>query len=459
MGSLTGSMLLATNALEVEESALDATTNNIANANTPGYTREVPVFTEATPVVEGNITYGQGVSLESIQSVRDELLQLRIYSETSQQSSSQTQLNSLQQVQNLFSSSTSGIGADITNFFNSLNSLSTDPSDPSQRQSVLTAAIDLASDFQSTSSELTSIQQNLNLSVSQGVSQVNSLTSQIAQLNAQVASMQQLNQDPGAIEDQRDQLIGQLSQLANIQVTQTEDGVTITTSDGSPLVVGGQSFNLQTSPDSNGMQQIYAGTQNITGSFTGGQLGGALNVRDQVLPGLLSSLNSLASGIATNINAAQAKGFDLNGNAGQALFNASTSGAGAAANFSVAITDGSLIAASSDGTAGSNGNIVNLLGVQNQDLASGETPLDSYSNMVFTAGNTTAQAQSAVNATQLTLNQLNDQMGSETGVSIDEETTNLIGFQHAFEAAARVITTIDELGQTVLSMGTPAAIT
>jgi flagellar hook-associated protein 1 len=455
MPGLTSSMLIATQALLAQESALNTTSNNIANASTPGYTREVPVLEAVAPEVEGGVAYGQGVTLESVQSVRDELLQLRIYSETSQQSGAQAQLNNLQQVQNLFGSTSSGIGSDITNFFNSLNSLSTDPTDLSQRQAVLTAAGNLAGDFQSTSSQLTSIQQNLNLSVAQSVSQINTLTSQIAQLNGQVAAMQQLNQEPGAIEDQRDVLIGQLAQVANISVTQSQQGgVTITTSDGSALVVGGQSFNLQASPDSNGTEQIYAAGSNITSSFTGGQLGGEINVRDQVIPGVLSSLDALASGLAANVNAAQQQGYDLNGDAGQNLFNPVT-GPGAAANLTVAISDPSLIAASSDGSAGSNGNIANLLAVQNQTLASGQTPLDAYSNIVFNVGNVTSQAQSASSATQLSLTQLTDQMGAETGVSIDQETMNLISFQHAFQAAARVITTIDELSQTVLSMGSP----
>jgi len=455
VSGLTSSMLLATHALLAQEGALNATTNNIANFNTPGYTREVPNLEEASPSIESGITYGEGVNLQGITSVRDQLLQLRIYSETSQQSGAQTQLNSLQQTQNLFSDSAQGLGADLTAFFNSLNSLSTDPTNLSQRQSVLTAANNLAGDFQSASQQLTGIQQNLNLNVSQAVSQINSLTSQIATLNAQVASLQQLGQDPGAIEDQRDVLIGQLAQIANISVIQTDQGVTITASDGTALVVAGQNFALQSSPDSSGNQQVYAADgENITSSLQGGQLGGFLAVRDQFLPGLFSSLDDLASGLADNFNAAQQQGFDLNGNAGQDFFS-TTGGSGAAASFSVAITDPSLIAASSDGSPGSNGNLVALQAVQNQALPSGKTPVQAYSNLVFQVGSATSQAQSAQSAASLSLSQLNDQRGAVSGVSIDEETTNLISFQHAFAAAARIITTVDELTQTVLAMGSP----
>jgi flagellar hook-associated protein 1 len=455
MSSLTGSMLMAVHSLLAQQGALDTTTNNIANANTPGYSREVANFNEATPVIEGSLVYGQGVNLQSISSVRDRLLEISLDQATQQQSEGEAQLNALQQVQNLFTSTSSGIGTDLTAFFNSLNQLSTDPTSIPDRQSVLTAANNLASDFHSTASQLAGVQNNLNLSVTQSVNQINQLTSQIAQLNTQVASLQRLGEDPGAIEDQRNEPERQLSQVAGISITQTADGDTITTGNGTALVVAGKSFNLQASPDSSGNQQVLdANGQNISADIQGGQLGGVLQVRDQFLPTVFSALDDLAGGLAANFNTAHEAGFDLSGNPGQQFFNG-TPGAGAAANFSVAITDPSLIAASSDGSPGSDGNLAALQAVQNQALPSGQKPLDSYANLTFAVGNATSQAQANTQAAQLSLSQLTDQRQSISGVSIDEETTNLIRYQHAFAAAARVITTIDELTQTVLAMGSP----
>jgi len=255
--------------------------------------------------------------------------------------------------------------------------------------------------------------------------------------------------------DQENQLIDQLSQLTDVSVIQTEAGQTITTASGTALVVGNQSFALQVTPDSTGMNQVYSQGQNITASFQGGQLAGDLQVRDQVIPNLLSQLDNLASQFSTSINSAQAAGFDLNGNAGQPLFS-DTTGAGAAANLTVAITDPNLIAASSDGTQGSNGNIANLLAVQTQALPSGANPIDTYSSLVSQTGNLTAQAQANVNASTSSLTQLQDQRGALSGVSIDEETTNLMNFQRSYEAAARVVSTVDQLTQAVLQMGASA---
>ena len=452
MGSLSSSMWIAAEALGADQGALDATSNNIANQYTPGYSREIPVLTEATPTVEGNITYGNGVVLEQIQSVRDQVLQIQISDQNQQQGSAQAQYSALQQVQSLFSDPTTGIGADTTTFFNSISQLSTSPASIPDRQAVLTAAQTVASDFNSTEQSLDSIQSGLNQSVTQTVTQINTLTQQIAQLNVQVGQLQQLGQDPGTLGDQETQLIQQLSQLTTVNQIQTENGLTLTTGNGTPLVVGNQSFALQTTNGPSGMTDVSSQGQDITSSLQGGQLGGDLQVRDTVIPGLLSQIDTLASQFATSINVAQASGYDLNGNAGQPIFS-DTAGAGAASNLTVTMTDPSLIAASSDGTQGSNGNVANLLAVQTQALPSGETPVNAYANLVSQTGNLTSQAYAELTASTASLNQLNDQLGAVSGVNLDEETTNLLNYQRAYEAAARVITTVDELTQSVLDMG------
>ncbi|HXZ40884.1 MAG TPA: flagellar hook-associated protein FlgK [Terriglobales bacterium] len=451
MGSLDSALSIAAQALDVDQGALDVTTNNIANANTPGYSREVVDLSEQTPVEIGNITYGTGVNLQQIQSVRDQVLSLLIAEQTTQQGGAQTQLNALQQVQALFSDPTQGIGADLSAFFNSVSQLSTDPSDGAQRAAVITAAQNLATSFNQTAQSLTSNQASLNQSVSATVDQINGLTQQIAQINGQVGQMQQLGQDPGALLDQENQLINQLSTLTNVSETQTQEGLTLTTGNGTALVVGNQSYALQVGTGTDGMQDVFSQGQDITSTIQGGTLGGTIQVRDQDIPALMTQLNTLASQFATSINSAQAQGFDLNGNQGQALFTFNASGA--AASLSVATTDPNAIAASSDGTPGSNGNIANLMAVETQALPSGETPTDSYASLVAQSGNLAAQAQAEVTASTTSLNQLNDQLGAISGVSINEETTNLLNYQNAFSAAAQVVTTVNQMTQTVLDMG------
>jgi flagellar hook-associated protein 1 FlgK len=454
MGTLNAALWIAAHALDVDQGALNVTSNNIANASTPGYSREVVNLTEQTPIQSGNLTFGTGVDLKNIQSVRDQILTILIAQQSTQQSGAQTQLNAMQQVQGLFSDPTSGIGASLTAFFNSINQLSTNPTDTAQRQAVITAAQNLVGSFNQTAQTLSQVQSSLNQSVANSVDQINGLTQQIAKLNAKVGQMQQLGQDPGSFLDQENQLINQLSQLTNITEIKTEHGLTLTTGDGTALVVGNQSFDLSVGNGLNGMQDVFAQGQDITSTIHGGSLGGTIQVRDQDIPAILSQLNTLAGDFATSFNAAQAMGFDLNGNPGQALFsfNAGTE----AASISLVTTDPDAIAASSDGAPGSNGNIVNLLAVQSQPLASGQTPTDTYANIVSQAGNMASQAQADLTASTASLNQLNDRLGSISGVSINEETANLLVYQNAFTAAARVFTTIDQLTQTLLSMGSGA---
>jgi len=364
-------------------------------------------------------------------------------------------VSAMQQAQVQFTSSSSDIGSQISNFFSSLSQLSTDPTNLSLRQGVLTAAGNLATVFNNTSDSLTQQQTNTDLSVSQDVQQVNTLTGQIATLNTQISQLQGVGQDASAFVDQRDVLIGQLSGLIDVSTIQSDNGLTLTTSNGSPLVVGGQSFALSTQTNASGLQDVYSQGVDITAKLTSGQLGGSIEVRDQKIPALVSSLDTLAAGLANALNTANKTGFDLNGNPGGNLFvPPPVSGKGAAANLAVQITDPALIAASSDGSAGSNGNVAVLSAVQNQAVAGGQTPTDYYSSIVFSVGNDVSNGSAELTSSQLVLNQLQDQRGSISGVNLNEEAANMVQYQRAYDAAANVVTTINDMLFTVINMST-----
>jgi flagellar hook-associated protein 1 FlgK len=455
MGSLNASLAVAVGALSAEQGALDATSNNVANASTPGYSRQVPVFTENAPVILGPLTFGNGVSLQQLQSIRDPILQIRIAQETGDQGGLGSFLTSMQQVQVFFNdTSGSDIGSQISNFFRSINQLSADPTNLSLRQGMLTAAGNLASSFNTTANNLSQQRSNLDLDVTQAVQQVNNLTGQIAKLNGQISDLQNIGADASTFLDQRDQLIDQLSGLIDVAQIQSDDGLTLTTSNGTALVAGRQSFSLTVQPDSSGVQRILAQGNDITGTLSSGQLGALIQVRDQKIPALLSNLDSLASGLSTAINTANQAGFDLNGNPGVNIFSTPpASEAGAAAAMSVVMTDPSLVAASSDGSAGSNGNIAALAAVNDQPIANGQTPTDFYSNIVFGVGSDVANATADQNASQLILQQLQDQRGSVSGVSLDEEASHLILYQQAYDAAARVVTAINQMMEEAVNLG------
>jgi len=457
MSSLSTALSLAIGALQSEQGALDVTTNNVANVDTPGYAREVPNLVENPPVVVGPLTYGSGVSLQSIQSLRDPILQARIAQETQAQGQLNSFVAAMQQAQTLFTSSTGDIGTAMSNFFTSVDQLSTNPSDLSLRQGVLTAAGDMANTFNTTANNLIQQQNNLNLNVVEDVQQVNTLTTQIAQLNAQITNLTNIHHDASAFVDQRDVLIGQLSNLIDVQQIQSDNTLTLTASNGTALVTGSQSFTLTTQPNASGQQQIFAQGTNITGDLTSGSLEGTLQARDQAIPGLLTQLDTLAAGLANGLNAAQANGYDLSGNPGGNLFVAPrASGQGAAAGLAVAITDPSLIAASSDGSADSNGNLAAFSAVANQPLAELATPnLNQQDSPIGTLNLNdvlTVGAQISVSSGGTTFTYTN---GPTSGINLNEVTgTNAV--TAATPLAAGDVITATRGGQTTIYTATAA---
>jgi flagellar hook-associated protein 1 len=458
MSSISSVLSTAVQSLLAETGALQVTSNNIANANTPGYSRQVPVFQEAAPTNDGNLSVGNGVVLEGYQSVRDELVSNQIQQETQSQSSANAQMNTLQQIEPTFTTSTQDIGTQMSALFTSLSSLSTNPVNSAERQGVLAAGSNLVTAFNSASDVLTTQQSALNNPVGQDVSQINQLTQQIAALNPQIAELTATGQNGGSLQDQQNQLVLKLSALTNVSTTQTAQGETLTTGNGTPLVMGAQGFALHTATGSDGMQHVLdQNGADVTASLSSGDLGGTIHMRDKTIPGLLGQLDTLANQFGTAFNAAQATGFDQNGVAGGNFFTLPATVAGSAGAISMAITNPTKIAASSDGSAGSNGNVANLSAVQTNVLSAGSTPGEAYASLVYQVGSLTANATAESTATTASLLQLNDQLSSVSGVSIDEEATNLITFQTAYQAAARVISTMQAMFSVTLTMGTAAA--
>jgi flagellar hook-associated protein 1 FlgK len=458
MSSLFGSLSIAVRSLLAQEGALDVVSNNISNVNTTGYCRQLPILTEAPPLDTGQISIGNGVEFDGVQSVRDNILELRIDQETQQQNQLQSYVNSMNQVQSLFNETQgAGLSDAINKFFNGFQTLSDNPTDGPSRQAVISAGQNLASEFQQTGQQLSSIQQGVDQEVTQTVAEINSDTTQLASLNQQIASLEGNSEQAGMLEDQQYSVLNSLSKLANVAVTDSGDGsLTITTTDGVPLVAGTQSFALTTAADpSTGFQHIFSQGSDVTSRFTGGQLAGLLEARDQSIPSAISNLDNLAAGIISAVNTQSQKGYDLNGTKGGNFFQpvvqpSPGSNAGAAENMAVAITDPSLVAASSDGTQGDNANALALANIQNQSIVNGETATDFYSNLVSTVGNDVSSATDEQESVSLVLKQLQNQRSDTSGVSLDEEASNLILYQRAYEAAAEVVSAINSITNDVL---------
>lgn len=455
MPSLNASLATALSGLISEQGAIATTTNNVANVNTPGYSRQQAILVSSDPVVLDPLTFGTGVTLQSVESIRDPILESQIQQQTQSQGQFSAQSAALQQTQVNFTTTPGDIGTAISDFFDSVNQLSTNPSDLSLRQGVLTAADNLATSFNNTAHNLTAQQTSLDLTVVNQVGQINQFTKQIAALNQQIGNLQNAGESAGSLVDERTQAIDQISALVDVNVIPSDNSLTLTTANGAPLVAGNQSYQLQAQATPSGLHDVYSQGADITSQITSGQLGGTLQVRDQQIPSIQTQLDTLAGTLATSVNSVQAGGFDLNGNPGTNLFNPPPAGnVGAGASLSVAITDPALIAASSDGSVGSNGNAEKMYALSTSAIVNGQTPTDYYSGVVFNVGNEVANASAEQGASASILQQLNDQRASISGVSLNEEAANLVQYQDAYSASAQVITTINDMMYTVIQMST-----
>jgi flagellar hook-associated protein 1 FlgK len=462
MGSLTGICNIALSGLAVDKAALSVTSNNISNVNTTGYTRETVDLSESNPVNIGQISYGTGVTLDGIHSIRDNILESRVNDENGQQSQSQSYLNVMTQVEAMYNdASGTGLQTVLSNFYNSLSSLADNPTSTSLRESVITSAQNLATAFNQDASTLSTIGDSTNQQISTDLSQVNSLTSQIAGLNTQIGEATATDaaadsDTAGTLEDQRSALLKQLSGYVGVQVNQNSNGmVTVCTANGSVLVAGNQNYDLQGETDpTSGNLQVYAANTNITTSLSGGEISGLIQARDQGIANVQSQLDALAAGISNSVNTQSESGYDMSGNPGVGLFTTPPVGnTGAAATMAVNITQPSQVAAASTAAAGDGSNALAMANLQSAAMANGQNPIDTYSDLVSSVGNAVSEATTQNTAQGLVLTQLQQQQSSESGVSLDEEAVNLIQYQQAYEASARVISTVSTLINTVMQMG------
>lgn len=453
MSGLFGILSIANDSLQAQQAGLEVSANNIANVNTPGYTRQVALLAEQ-PSYSSSGSPNGGVELQAIESVRDAVLGIRINQETQTQSSLTSLQQQLNPVQTMFGTQGgAGLGTAIDGFFSSLQQLSTDPSSGSQRQSVITAAQTMAQTFQQVSQGFSQQESGADQEVVAGVGQVNALLGQIASLNGQIADDQNQPANQSALLDQRSTLMTSLSGLIGFNVSDGGSGqVTLTTSQGSPLVVGTTATPLTLAPSGTGTHDIYSGGTDITASISGGSLAGLIQARDQTLPGLSNQLDQLASSLENSINQVNQQGFDASGAPGGLLFTTPPA-SGAAATMSLATTDPSAIAASGDGSAGDNSNLLAMENLQQQTIVGGQTPDDAYAGIISSLGSTIASANTEQQASSLVLTQLQNQQSSESGVSMDEESINLNQFQSAYSAAARVVTMISDLTTTAINLG------
>jgi flagellar hook-associated protein 1 len=310
------------------QQALDVTSNNIANAATPGYSVETANLAEAPGQSTGIGFVGSGVDVHSITRNYNEYLAQQVRSSQASYSSSNALAGQAGQVDGMLSDSSTGLTATLQSFVNSLQSVANTPTSTSARQALLNQAQALAQQLTSYDSQISQFGSQLETQLGSDVSQVNSISSNIASLNRQIAAASTAGQTPNQLLDQRDQLVDQLSQYVSVHTaTESNGSMDVYIGTGQALVTGGNAAKMSTVPGTYDASELGiaisggGGTPaDITSEISGGELGGLLSARTQVLDPARNAIGQVSVAVATIVNQQQRSGMDMTGAQGQPMF-------------------------------------------------------------------------------------------------------------------------------------------
>ena len=470
MLGLFGTLNMAGQSMETQMTGVSVAGQNLANVNTAGYTRQTVDIETSPDIMTGIGPQGTGAEAVSIQQAVDTLLNGQIQSQQSVNGYWNSQQSALQSVQDNLdeflsssagsssssssdSTTSSGLSTLLNNVFNDLQSVATSPTSIGDRQTLISDAQSLASAFNQISSGLDQENTDLNTSLGADVDSANQLLSGVAGLNQQISAAQFSGGNANDLLDERQQDLNNLAQLADITTTTGTNGEVNVSIDGQTLVSGNQvSQTLQTYDPGNGnlLVQTSGGTA-LT--LTGGSMEGTIEAREGTLATLQSSVNTLASSLITQVNSIYSGGYSLTGTTGADFFTGSDA-ASIAVNTSL-VNDPSSFQASGSATASGDNTVAlelaNLADTPQSNLQN-ETFSGSFGQTVGTFGEALQTANNQASNQTAVTNMLTTQQASVSGVNLDQEMTNLLSFQQAYEASAELVTTVNQMLGDTLAM-------
>ncbi len=462
MAGLNGLFGIGSNALATYQRALSVTGQNIANVNTPGYSRQEVVLSATLPEHGRPGQIGTGVEATEVRRSVDTFVEQQLLNSHERLGEYGASQSALSQIEPIFSDSNDqGVAAGLNEFFKAWQDVATNPADLTSRTVLLSKADVVAKRLNETTTQLSSQRTSLDGQIQQGITDVNQLSSQIATLNGQIKLVEVSGQQANDLRDQRGQLLNKLGGLIDISALEDSTGqVTVSVGIGQVLVAQQTAFRLTGVSNSGnaGLLDVHydngsGTTTDLTSVIRSGGLKGLIDARDTTAAGLQTSLDTLASQIVTQVNTRHRTGYGLDGSTTQDFFAA---GGTTAATISVGLTDRRQIAASSTaaGVPGNNANALAVAALQTTALAGlgNATFHDYYSAMAGSFGSTLKGAQDDLQGQELLHGQLESHRAEVSGVSMDEELINLLKYQRAFQAASKLITTSDEMLQTILSL-------
>ena len=467
MASLMGSLQNALQALLTHQQVIEVINHNVANANTPGYHRQEAMLSAGVPTTYSSSQgyfadeIGSGVVVDSIRRYGLDFFDGRYRSQVGDAKRWGVESQVLNQVQaTLDETGDDGLTAKLDAFWSGWQSLSVDPTNTSLKADLLSKSNDLVNAIQGRNAQLNQVRLDQNMNITQDVNEVNTDADQIAQLNLEIAHVAGTNQQPNDLMDQRDLLLDRMAELTGARADTQPNGMVIVSIGGHALVSGGDASHLTVTQSP--MLATIAWQDGNAFKPVSGEIAGLLDLRDNVVKGFQDNLDTLAYNLAQQVNAIHNPGAGASdppyAAAGMDFFTqpATVNGAAGAIAVNPAMSTLSNIMGASAAYPEDGEIAQKIAQLQGAPLAAlGNVSLNGYyTQKAAELGLFTKTAADYSSDRSQVVQALSDQRESLSGVSLDEEAANLMKAQKAFEAASRMVTTMDEmLDKIINSMG------
>ena len=463
MGNLFYGLNIGKNTLRAQTSVLNMTAHNIANANTPGYSRQKIDMAAVSDDkgqgqgLIGDVTIGAGVMARGISRSRFFLYD-KIFRKENQNLNFNIKMEEfLHQVELLFDEpSDRGLGGIMTNFFNGWLDVANSPQNMAARQSLYGVANELTDRMKRIYNALIIMREDVDSEITSIPADINEISSEIADLNVTIRIAESQGGTANDLRDKRDLLVDQLSKYANVRAVEQEDS-TLTVLVGTKVVVEHDTYShletVTTMADQRGMKKTaIVSEDDIEFIPKYGKLGALINFRDKTLIDLMNELNVLAESLVTTINYDHRIGYGLDGSNDRNFFNPDLT---KAYNMKVSddITDVTHMAVSGDKSKGDNTNALAIFELRDQRVIDNRFSIkEFYNGMIANLGVITKEAKSGRINQELLVSQIENVRESIKGVSIDEELVQMIQTQRIYQSASRVIVVIDGLIEEIINL-------
>jgi flagellar hook-associated protein 1 FlgK len=454
------------------KAAIATTGHNISNANTEGFSRQrVDTAASEPQAAMGSHAYiGSGTEINRVERINDEYLEKQIRTGQRDLSNFEEKDLALKQTEDIFNEMNGdGLNRLVSKFFNEFRKLANEPDNEGIRQSVRESSRAMVNDFHRLHGEIQDVRRHIDTRIEGYTREVNTLANEVKDLNQKIKVIEVTGGSPNDLLDKRDVALKKLSSMMDIQTFKDKDGaVSVNVRGVGPLVSGPEAerFTVLSTPADDqgkieGALDLKASSSAhgvVTHQVMGGKLGALIEVRDKTLSAVLSRLDDLAATLSESVNAIHTQGFTRNGEQGVAFFKPLT-GKDRASEF-IELSDAiheninNIASAAVADAPGDNRIAIAISGLQSHHLMNeGRSTLDDFYNSIVTDVAVAAQkAKSGINQQKDIMTQLGKIRDQISGVSIDEETANLMQFQHTFDASAKVIQVADEMLKTVLEL-------